>query len=97
LAEEMGALPPRIRVLYEAGMATFRFWVHLRYFRTFCGLDLERQRAAVKWWAFGPVRLFRQLFRPVRSIALLAYYERDGVARALAPRPIEALPVETHA
>jgi hypothetical protein len=97
LAEEMSALPPRVRFLYEAGMATFRFWVHLRYFRTFCGLDLDRQRAAVKWWAFGPVRLFRQLFRPVRSIALLAYYERDGVAQALAPRELAGLPVETHA
>jgi hypothetical protein len=69
-------------------MATFRFYVRLRYVRSFCALDIDRRRAAVHSWAFGRVGLFRQLFRPVRSTALLAYYERPAVARALAPVPL---------
>jgi uncharacterized membrane protein YbhN (UPF0104 family) len=84
LTQEMEALPARLRVMFEAGMATFRFYVRLRYVRSFCALDLERRRAAVNSWAFGRVGLLRQLFRPVRSIVLLAYYERADVARALA-------------
>jgi uncharacterized protein (TIRG00374 family) len=84
LAEEMEALPARLAFLYEAGMATFRFYVRLRYLRSFCGLPVERRRAAVHAWAFGRVGLLRQLFRPVRSTALLAYYEGRAEGAALA-------------
>jgi len=87
MAEEMDSLPPRLRILYEAGMATFRFYVRLRYLHSFCGLDLARRKAAVDAWAFGRISLLRQLFRPVRSTGLLAYYEHDGVAQALSPGP----------
>ena len=99
VAEEMDSLPPRLRFLYEAGMATFRFYVRLRYLRSFCGLDLERRRAAVDSWAFGRIGLLRQLFRPARSIALLAYYEHEGVALALSPavaKPVFAPAPEAH-
>ena len=84
LTQEMEALPARLRVMFEAGMATFRLYVRLRYVRSFCALDVAHRQAAVNSWAFGRIGLLRQLFRPVRSIALLAYYERAGVAHALA-------------
>jgi uncharacterized protein (TIRG00374 family) len=87
MAEEMDSLPPRLRLLYEAGMATFRFYVRLRTLRSFCGLDLARRKVVVDSWAFGRISLLRQLFRPVRSTGLLAYYEHDGVAQALSPGP----------
>ena len=74
-AGTMAALPSRIRVLYQIGMATFRFWVRVRYLRSFCGLDLARRRAVVESWAYGPLGHLRQLFRPVRSTILLAGYE----------------------
>lgn len=99
VAEEMDSLPPRLRFLYEAGMATFRFYVRLRYLRSFCGLDLERRRAAVDSWAYGRIGLLRQLFRPVRSTGLLAYYEHEGVALALSPavaKPVFAPAPEAH-
>jgi uncharacterized protein (TIRG00374 family) len=96
LAQQIDALPPRLRLLYHAGMTAFRFFVRVRYLASFCGMDLPRQRAAVESWAFGRVGLLRQLFRPVRSIALLAYYERQTPRRAVAslvrpsPRVLEA-------
>jgi uncharacterized protein (TIRG00374 family) len=80
VAEQMDALPARLHAMYTAGMAVFRFYVRLRYLRSFCGLDVERRRRAVDAWAFGRLALLRQLFRPVRSVALLAYYERPPVA-----------------
>jgi hypothetical protein len=80
LMQEMDALPPRLRLLYRLGMATFRAYVRLRYARSFCALDLRRRRHVVQAWAFGNQRLLRQLFRPVRSTALLAYYENGSPA-----------------
>jgi hypothetical protein len=98
LSQEMEALPARLRVMFETGMALFRFYVHLRYLRSFCALNVDRRRSAVESWAFGRIGLFRQLFRPVRSIALLAYYERPAVAHALSPLPLtgHSLAVETN-
>lgn len=57
-------------------MAAFRVYVRMRTLRSFCALDVDRRRLVVQAWAFGRIGLLRQLFRPVRSIALLAYYER---------------------
>jgi uncharacterized protein (TIRG00374 family) len=90
LAQSIQSLPARLNLMYELGMATFRFYVRMRYLRSFCGLDVERRRAVVNAWAFGRIGLLRQLFRPARSIALLAYYEKDAVAQALSPLPLLA-------
>jgi hypothetical protein len=76
LAEQLDALPSRLQLPYRLGMAVFSAHVFLRHRRRFSELDLPRRHTAVADWAFGPVPLFRQLFRPVRSIALLAYYDR---------------------
>jgi len=73
---QVASLPPRLRTLFHAGMTFFRVCVRLRYGSSFCALPLAKRRAIVEWWAFGRFALLRQLFRPVRSFALLAYYER---------------------
>jgi hypothetical protein len=75
LALEVSALPTRLSVMFRLGTTAFRFWVRLRYVRSFCALDLGRRRAAVNAWAFGRFAPLRQLFRPVRSLVTLAYYE----------------------
>ncbi len=87
LSQEMQSLPARLQLMYEAGMFGFRAYVRLRYLRGFCALPVETRRAAMESWAFGPIVLLRQLFRPVRSIALLAYYEQAKVAQSLSPAP----------
>jgi uncharacterized protein (TIRG00374 family) len=87
MSQEVQSLPARLNLMFEVGMAGFRFYVRVRHLRSFCALDLERRRAAVNAWAFGRLGLLRQLFRPVRSIALLAYYEREAVARAFSAIP----------
>jgi hypothetical protein len=92
VAQELDALPAQLRLMVLAGMATFRFYVRLRYLRSFCALDVDRRSDAVRSWSFGRIGLLRKLFRPVRSIALLAYYERGAVLRALAPAAVVARP-----
>lgn len=95
LAGQIGALPTRIRTLYGIGMSVFRFWVRVRYLRSFCGLALERRRAAVNTWAFGGIAPLRQLFRAPRSTVLLAFYEHPAGIATLGPEERRRLPVAT--
>lgn len=83
VAGQLRELPVRLRALFHTGLAGFRFATRLRYVRGFCELPPATRRAWFERWAYGPVPLARQLFRPVRSIALLAYYERAEVRAAL--------------
>ena len=82
---QIAALSPGLRTMFHLGMTFFRFTVRLRHVTSFCGLPVDRRRAIVDAWAFGRIGLLRQLFRPVRSLAVLAYYERPEVVRGLAP------------
>jgi hypothetical protein len=82
---QIAALPPRLLTMFHLGMTFFRTVVHLRYLRSFCALSREKRQSIVDAWAFGRIALLRQLFRPVRSLAVLAYYERPEVIATLAP------------
>lgn len=97
LAGQIAALPTRVRTLYGIGMSVFRFWVRVRYLRSFCGLPLERRRAAVSTWAFGSIPPLRQLFRAPRSTVLLAFYEHPGGLATLGPEEKRHLPVKARA
>jgi uncharacterized membrane protein YbhN (UPF0104 family) len=92
LAEQIDALPGRLRFLYSVGMAVFRVWVRVTQRRSFCVLSVDRRRAVLYPWAFGRITHLRQLFRPVRSTVLLAYYEGERVARTVAPLATIHLP-----
>jgi len=85
---QMRELPVRLRALFHAGLAGFRAATRLRYARGFCELPPTTRRAWFERWAYGTVPLARQLFRPVRSIALLAYYERPEVRSAMDAEPV---------
>lgn len=91
---QLGALPTLFRLAFAAGMRGFRMHTVLRTCHSFCALPLQARTAQVERWAYGRFALGRQLFRVVRSTALLAYYEHPLVTRALgleegsvAPRP----------
>jgi hypothetical protein len=96
LAEQIDALPGRLRLLYAVGMAVFRFWVRATQRRSFCVLSVDRRRAVLYPWAFGGVTALRQLFRPVRSTVLLAYYECEGALRSVSPLAIVPRPHAPH-
>ncbi len=76
---QIEALPPRLLFLMKLGLTGFRVLIRLRHVRSFCGLPLATRRRVVASWAYGPVPLARQLFRSLRSIALLAYFEHPTV------------------
>jgi uncharacterized membrane protein YbhN (UPF0104 family) len=101
VAQEIDALPGRLRALVFLGLLAFRLVVRVRYGRAFCSLDASVRRAAVHAWAFGRIGPLRMLFRPLRSIALLAYWEcvTEYAARShsRAPLPVVVDPQVTGA
>jgi hypothetical protein len=80
---QLGSLPKQFQILLRLGMAAFAGFVRLRYFRRFSSLSLETRSKAVNSWAYGKTSAARMLFRGIRSLALLAFYEHPAVADAL--------------
>jgi uncharacterized protein (TIRG00374 family) len=79
---QVASLPARLRVLLLVGLSGFRYLVALRHGRTFCHLPLDVRARVVDAWAYGRVGLARQLFRVLRSTAVLALYEDPRVQAA---------------
>lgn len=87
---QLRALPPKLRILYACGMTTFRFATRLRFLRGYCNVPLEARRAWTLRWAEGRIALLRQLFKPVRAVGLLAYWDHPAVRDALLAAPVPA-------
>lgn len=77
---QLAALPLVLRALLRAGLLGFRVLTAIRHARGFCSLDLVTRRRVVRAWSFGPVAPARQLFRVLRSPALLAWYDLPATA-----------------
>jgi len=82
--EQINALTAELRWPLKLGLAGFQTLIWLSHLRVFANLPLAERRRILEAWAFGPVALTRQLFRPIRTTALVAYYE--AVAQR-APKP----------
>ncbi len=83
VAGQLGQLPVRLRAAFAVGLLGFRVATRLRYGRGFCELAPAPRRAWFEIWAYGRWALGRQLFRAVRSTALLAWYEMPAARAAL--------------
>lgn len=84
---QVNALPTLLRIMLLVGLLGFRVLVRLRYLRSFCSLPLATRRDVVNAWAYGPYGLTRQLFRVLRSTALLCYHEEVGAAGSSGTAP----------
>lgn len=83
VAGQIRELPMRLRTLFQIGLLGFRLVTRLRFARGYCELPPTVRRAWFERWAYGSFALGRQLLRPVRSTALLAYYEQPAARAAL--------------
>ena len=83
---QIAALPAPLWIALQAGLLGFRVLVRLRYLKSYCALPADLRRRVAAWWAYGPHRLTRTMFRLLRSTALLAYYEEVAAQRT----PLEA-------
>jgi hypothetical protein len=88
---QLAALAPKLGFMFACGMGFFRFVTRLRFLRGYCDVPLEARRRWTLRWAEGRIALVRQLFKPVRAIGLLAYYDHPAVrAELLAPDVVPA-------
>jgi len=76
--EQLQAMPLVLQVLLACGLTVFSAITWLRWLRGIGALSAARRRAWMHAWAYGRVTLARKLFRPLRSLAALAYFERIG-------------------
>lgn len=82
---EIQSLPLMLRALFFLGMMSFRFLVVITQGSGFSKLPLEKRKTIIQSWAWGRVALARQLFRVIRSTALLAFYEFPDVKTNMIP------------
>lgn len=80
VAGEIDALPGRLALLFGVGMVGFRLLTAVRFARGFAALPLASRRRWASLWAYGGFSLGRQLFKVVRSTAILAFYEHPAMA-----------------
>jgi hypothetical protein len=76
--DQLLAMPLVLQILLACGIAVFRAVTWLRWLRSFCAMRPVKRNAWINAWAYGRVTLARKLFRPVRSLAALAYFECIG-------------------
>jgi hypothetical protein len=76
--DQLQAMPVVLQLLLACGLLVFRAVTWLRWLRGVSALGAARRQAWMHAWAYGPVSLARKLFRPVRSLAALAYFECIG-------------------
>ena len=72
------AMPLVLQILLGAGMAVFAALTWLRWLRGFGALEPRRRRDWIHAWAYGRHAFARKLFRAVRSLAALSYFECIG-------------------
>jgi len=83
VATQLDALPRRLSLLFALGTTAFRFYVVLTRMNHFRALKPADRRRVFESWAYGPVPLFRALFRVIRSTSLLYFFELSAVRQAL--------------
>ena len=76
--DQLRAMPLVLQIVLACGVAAFLVLTWLRWLRSFRALDPARRQTWMRAWAYGPVPLARAMFRPVRSLAALAYFECIG-------------------
>jgi hypothetical protein len=91
VCHEMSSLPQSLRPLLKLGVIGFRTWAACTNLGRFESLPAERRRQIVDSWCYSRISLPRKFFKPIRSVALLAYYECPEVQQAL-DRESEDLP-----
>ncbi len=81
--EQLNSLPPTLRLLQAIGFTGFRTWVILETLRPFESLPRAKRLKIASSWAYGQLSLTRKLMRPVRSLALLVFFEDEEIVKCL--------------
>lgn len=83
VCSELSALPSSLRLLFKIGILGFRSITIASNLCPFENLSRERQAKIINAWSYGPIGTTRKLFKPLRSLALLAFFEHPSILAAL--------------
>ncbi len=83
VCSELSALPSFLRILFKTGILGFRTITIASNLCPFENLSSERQAKIINAWSYGPISTTRKLFKPLRSLALLAFFEHPAILAAL--------------
>jgi len=83
VCSELSVLPSFLRFLLKIGILAFRSITIATNLCPFENLSSARQAKVINAWSYGPIGLSRKLFKPLRSLALLAFFEHPVVVAAL--------------
>ena len=78
-------LPGRLAWMFAGGMLFFETVSWIRFGKSLARVSRPARKAWVERWAYGGFAPARQLFRAVRSVALLAFYEHEALRPFLVP------------
>jgi uncharacterized protein (TIRG00374 family) len=87
----LSALPTTLKLQLWIGITCFRVIASSMFLQSFTSMPLSERTKIVTDWAEGPIPIFRKLFRPLRSLAILAFFEDSGVRKNLAEQSNTAL------
>ena len=85
--QQFRLLDPLLRIKLAMGLAAFRAHVRVTTLQAFERLPVGERKRMVDRWSYGRALLPRQLFRLVRSLALLAYFDQPAVQGAQVDGP----------
>jgi hypothetical protein len=80
---QLAALPWLLKFPLAMGLNCFRVCVWLKTFSDFTALPVGQRHQLIRAYAFDGNGFWRKLFRPVRSICVLAFFEDESVKAAL--------------
>jgi hypothetical protein len=93
---QVSSLPLLLRLCFDLGVTCFQIFVLVTTLRPFEHHDLDSRRRICKSWAYGRFGIARKLFRPIRSLAIFAYYENPAVLGDTSERESVKRDVEEH-
>jgi hypothetical protein len=79
VVSQLSRLSKILRIQLEIGLRVFRSYAFCLNLQPFCSMSLSRRVTVVEQWASGPVPLARKMFRPLRSLTLLGFFEESSV------------------
>jgi len=90
VVSQLSRLSKILRIQLEIGLRVFRSYAFCLNLQPFCSMSLAKRVNVVEQWASGPVPLARKMFRPLRSLTLLGFFEESSVNSGLLAKSAES-------
>jgi hypothetical protein len=74
--DQLNSLPQQLKVALWVGLSAFKFYVFLITLKSLEELPTLKRKEIIESWAGGKAALTRKLFRPLRSLTVLAFFEQ---------------------